>query len=106
MLVRIARRDVEGGELDVAVRQIAESSAQGSGQTWAVLRLFESNPLPEPWGLVVKKGTNRLPDSGSPGPSSSTAISTLALAALQRTRTSPPVSSAASAALRTRLMSS
>ena len=34
-----------------------------------------TSPIPEPVGFVVKNGTNRLPVSGRPGPSSSTEIS-------------------------------
>ena len=40
----------------------------------AICRLSTS-PMPEPFALVVKKGTNRLPGSGRPGPSSSTTTS-------------------------------
>ena len=43
----------------------------------AICRL-RTRPMPEPPGLVVKNGTNRLPVFASPGPSSSTHSSTVA----------------------------
>ena len=60
-----------------------------------------------PVGLVVKNGTNRLDVSGSPGPSSSTFdLRDSRPAGVQSIHTCPPVSSVASTALRTMLISS
>src|SRR6185437_113995 len=70
----------------------------------AIWRL-RTSPIPEPPGLVVKKGTKRLAVSGRPNPSSRIDMSTNASSALHATVTPPPVSSDASAALRMRLMS-
>ena len=75
----------------------------------AICRL-RTSPMPEPPGLVVKNGTNRLPVFPSPGPRlrptvrPSTATSP-ARAASRRARL-PPVSLTASTALRIRLISS
>ena len=61
----------------------------------AICRLSTS-PIPEPPGLVVKNGTNRLPVFDSPGPSSSTHSSIVGGddpgSRCQPTRTPPPVS--------------
>ena len=62
--------------------------------------------MPDPPGLVVKNGTKRFAVLGNPGPSSSTRISTQSSCSVQPSATAPPVSSAASTALRVTLMSS
>src|SRR5882724_8365095 len=71
----------------------------------AIWRLSAS-PMPDPPGLVVKNGTNRFVVPASPGPSSSMRTSTLLPFLRQPMVTPPPVSSAAPAALRNRLISS
>src|SRR5439155_6530287 len=65
----------------------------------------QGQSIPDPPGLVVKKGTNRLAVLESPGPSSSTRTSNSAPVFAQPIVTPPLVSRAASAALRNRLMS-
>src|SRR5579859_1493226 len=64
----------------------------------AIWRL-STRPMPDPPGLVVKKGTNRLAVFEIPGPSSSTDTSRYELYRAHVTVTPPPVSWAASAAL-------
>ena len=54
---------------------------------------------------MVKKGTNRLEVPDSPGPSSFTQISIMVPSRRHPMRTAPPVSSEASVALRSRLIS-
>src|SRR5688572_9956795 len=71
----------------------------------AIWRL-STRPMPEPPGLVVKKGTKRFLVSATPGPSSVITISTWRAWRRQVTSTWPPVSVAASTALRSRLISS
>ena len=61
--------------------------------------------MPEPAGLVVKNGTNRLAGLAIPGPSSCTYKYSELPFLDQPIRTLPPVSSVASTALRMRLIS-
>src|SRR5262245_19075049 len=65
-----------------------------------------ARPIPEPVGLVVKNGTNRFDVSGSPGPSSSTVTCRPPSTFCQSIHTLPLVSSVASTAFRTMLISS
>ena len=79
------------------------SSVRAPAWPSAICRLSTS-PMPDPPGLVVKKGTNRLAVPERPGPSSVTQISTMAPSRRQPAPTTPPVASDASAAFRNRLI--
>src|SRR5438093_12362308 len=64
----------------------------------AICRL-KANPIPDPPGFVVKKGTNRFVGFMIPGPVSRTKTSTESIKLRQPVVTVPDVSSEASAAL-------
>src|SRR5665213_2494065 len=70
----------------------------------AICRL-RTNPIPDPPGLVVKNGTKRFVVSGRPYPSSRTETSRYEPSLVQLIVTPPPVSSDASAAFLTMLIS-
>src|SRR5688572_13438705 len=70
----------------------------------AICRL-SARPIPDPLGFVVKNGTNRFEESGSPLPSSSMVISAQSPCVRHATDAPPLVSIDASTAFRTRLMS-
>ena len=65
-----------------------------------------TRPIPDPWGFVVKNGTNKFALLGSPGPSSSIMIAIVPFWRVHRIQTWPPVSSDASTALRRRFIRS
>ena len=106
-----ARIVTDGNVITASAPRAARRLRSTSEPPWAsAICRASTRPMPEPSGLVVKNGTNRLPVFDRPGPSSSTQSSMDGGddpgTRCQPIRTAPPVSRTASMALRSRLISS